>query len=611
MLRGAILGALALLALASTAPAHGGRYRGPADEVDPSARQEFDPTLPQGGDALPPSYPSPEGAPRFPLPKFESWRFWWHFNEESLLDAPGPGAPLDAALVEERIVPLLDGLARGLAPPHPNLGHQRELQSAAILGLARLGRAERIPVLLQAAKDAEKQGPVMARESVCLALGLMGRRSPEVLRFLRTQAADASERWARVRCNAMFSLGLLGGPGAGPDPESLAILRGVVLEESASWDIRPSALLGIGLLGDPGAVPDLLRWLREGRVGAETLKDVEVAYVAAALGKIGAPGLPGGSGREVVDALGALLRSNRPLPRWSAAIALGRIGAVGDAETATACAALLRAAIAEEAWTTRGPQTAQFAIASLGRIASGTARTSAERDAILQTLAGVLREGAEGPRAFAALALAVGGRRLEGEARERVAVALREAVSRSGGSAESAGAAIVALGLLRDASSARLLRGMLESTVGDPRLRADAALALGLLGDPWAVPGLRKALEQRQRNDLRYQASLALGLLRDRGAVEPLLGVLGNIKSGTVRLGAAARALGWIGDPGAVDRLIALTGDPDVNECERSAAVVALARLASGGKDDDLARLSEDVNYRASCYALSQVLRLL
>jgi len=486
------------------------------------------------------------------------------------------------------------------------IGHQRDLQATGILGLARLDRADRIPLLLELAADRREEHSYELRASACLALGLMGRRAPEVLALLRTRAADGSGH-SRVRCNAMFGLGLLAGPASGADPESLAVLRAAVLESSGSRDVALSALVAIGLLGDPAAVPDLLRWLREEKVGERALDDLRLAYLAAALGRIGSPGVPGSPDREVVGALGALLKSGRPMPRFSAAIALGRIGATGDAATTTACASLLRAVIAEEAWTPRCPQTAQFAIASLGRIAGATTTAAAERDAILRTLSGVLREGPEGARAFGALALAVGGRRMAGEAREGVASALRAALARSGESAEAGGAATVALGLMRDGASAETLRKMLVSTRGDPRLRADAALALGLLGDATAIPELRKAVAQRDRMDLRHEATLALGLLRDRGAVELLIERTGDLKTGRVHKGAAARALGWIGDAGAVDRLIALTGDPEVNECERAAAVIALVRVATGGRDDDLARLSEDFNYRAWYYALGEV----
>jgi HEAT repeat protein len=609
-MRALLLGVLTLLALCSAAPAHGGRYRGPADQVDPSLRQMSDPPPPESGGGPVGDPVRVDSTARYPRPTFESWRFWWRTNEESLLEPPCPGTLPSPEVIEERIVPLLDRLARGDAPRVEGLGAQIELQATALLGLARLGRAEQIPTLLEIAGDSVGKHSFMARESACLSLGLMGVPSPEVLSFLRRRAADESGRY-RIRCNAIFALGLLGRARGNPDPELLAVFRAVVQSPTAEGDVRLSALAAMGLLGDVAAVPDLLRWIEARKAGERALDDCDVAHAAAALGRIGAPGLPGGSGRDVVDALASLLRGARPLPRWSAAIALGRIGAAGDAATSAACAGLLREAVAKEAWTPGDAQGAQFAIAALGRAAAGERRTAAEREPILKTLSGVLREGAEGGRAFAALALAVAGRRLAAEERERVATALRGELARSRANAEAGGAAAVALGLIGDTASAATLREMLDVPGGDPNLRADAALALGLMRDPAAIPSLRKALDWRAGRVLVHDAALAVGLLGDRGSVEPLIGLIAEFKVSPRGKGAAARALGWIGDPDSVDRLLAIANHPEVTETERAFAVVALVRIATGGKDADLAPLSEDLNYRAWFYTLGEVLTLL
>ncbi len=114
-----------------------------------------------------------------------------------------------------------------------------------------------------------------------------------------------------------------------------------------------------------------------------------------------------------------------------------------------------------------------------------------------------------------------------------------------------------------------------------PRARAQAAVALGEIGDPSAAKPLIEALEANSgdRDVLdadRYIAD-ALGALRAKEAV-PALKELVTSPDGYVQV-AAIDALGLIGDPAAVDPLIAVATGERFETFTAKKAVLALGRI--------------------------------
>jgi len=85
----------------------------------------------------------------------------------------------------------------------------------------------------------------------------------------------------------------------------------------------------------------------------------------------------------------------------------------------------------------------------------------------------------------------------------------------------------------------------------DPRLRGEAARALGALGSPRAVPGLIAVLQADTDSGTRMAAAYSLGLLGDHRAVDPLLARLADSGEdrgrARVRCGGAYRAGGGPG----------------------------------------------------------------
>ena len=101
----------------------------------------------------------------------------------------------------------------------------------------------------------------------------------------------------------------------------------------------------------------------------------------------------------------------------------------------------------------------------------------------------------------------------------------------------------------------------------DRAVREDAAIALGMIGDPTAVPALIEALQDGQ---VKVRAIMALGMISDARAVEPLIRILQGIgiyQKGTPTPGCivseewmireqAAMALGHINDLRSVPALL-------------------------------------------------------
>jgi len=122
---------------------------------------------------------------------------------------------------------------------------------------------------------------------------------------------------------------------------------------------------------------------------------------------------------------------------------------------------------------------------------------------------------------------------------------------------------------------------LLEVLKQAPRVRAEAALALGEIGDPSALPGLLSAVDptasDRDGREANRRLAAALGALRALEAV-PVLVKLTASPDGFTEV-AAADALGQIGDPAAVDALAAMAASPAVEPVAAQHALLALGRV--------------------------------
>jgi hypothetical protein len=136
----------------------------------------------------------------------------------------------------------------------------------------------------------------------------------------------------------------------------------------------------------------------------------------------------------------------------------------------------------------------------------------------------------------------------------------------------------------------------------DPALSVIAAWAMGRLGDPRALPPLRKGLKSRYRS-VQAHAARSLGTLGDKEAIPLLLDRLEFEEDSGLQI-AFACTLGKLGEKGVTPRLLALleaNQDPDV----RMELALALGRIVSD--ENNFIRLMRAIRRdpgTATCQAL-------
>jgi HEAT repeat protein len=658
---------LSLVIGAGVAGGHGGQFRGPSGGVPPGLREPFDAeppppppsdppdpdrpitpgenpevpiTPPEHGDGPETGGPPPDVRPPRPDVRrkgpntgsltFESWRFWWAYNNDDIIsvrsdrtsggqtsnplhftsrsDATNRRPVRRAArrTVESTILPALrDAIDRP--------GEHEDVHGGALIALAKCGRASHVPLfdaVLKGVYRNRKDRPVrfglQATESAALAPGLL----PDLdapghiaVRRLCLETIRDDRLRTRERAWAAIALGLQ------RDREAVQPLV-ELLDRRHDYpdDNVPAAILAaLGLIGDEAVLDDLLSGFLHGKLYGRDVgsNDRLRAFAGYAIAKIGDPcALP-----EILKVLRS--RSRGHIVKRSAAIAAGVLGARADAAgRKEAVAALLR-----YLRTARGDPSGQnFAIIALSQI--GTEKA-------LRHLLELAENGRYGQRPFAALGLgthvfyrrraAEEGRgepmdpELEHRIRDKLAT-LSDRVKDS----DTRAAMMLARGLVRDRSALDELVRIVSKKSAAPELRAHCCVALGLLGDARAEvkDALRLALRERTSMDLRRSAATGLGLLRDAGFVDLLLDQLERAKSFAVQ-GQVITAIGTIGDVRAVPALARLLEDQGQPAATRAMAAVGLGMIGDVRAVPALARLSKDYNYRASVRDLDELLYIL
>ena len=138
-----------------------------------------------------------------------------------------------------------------------------------------------------------------------------------------------------------------------------------------------------------------------------------------------------------------------------------------------------------------------------------------------------------------------------------------------------------------------------------PRVRAEAAIALGEFGDPAAVGPLLTAVEpearDRETQDANRQIAVALGALRAREAI-PVLARLTGSPDGFTQV-AAVDAVGQIGDPAGVEPLVAVATSQAVEPFTARKALLALGRIGDPRAAPVVLRLLFEQRGGASLYS--------
>jgi HEAT repeat protein len=656
---------LAAAIFASEAWGHGGVFRGPSGGVPPGLREPFDaepppppPTDPgEPGTPTTPSDPAPgpitpreprggagtggETGPQPSQPQdtrrgaktpqltFESWRYWWGYNNDDILNLKShlqartaltsspiyyggmqdknnirPVQRATRATAQRTIRPALLG---SINRPRDH----EDIHGGALIALSKLGDPRDIglfrDVLLgtHSHKGLRIKYGGQATESAVLALGLLpdlGPAQKEVVRAILLDTIADEKMRTRERAWAAVSLGLQRDRGA------VDTLKDLLRPEHRYPDdnVPAGILCGLGLIGDPSVLPGLAAALLEGDLFGRDVEsnDLLRAFAGYAIAKIGEP--DGEVLKNLVKVLNS--RSRGRLVKRSAAIAAGVLGAKADEETKKEVVNALRGYVRK---TSRDPSGVNFAIIALSQV--GT-------DPAMRTLLDLARRGRYGQRQFAGLGLATHlfyrrraveqkrGDPLDPDLENTIVNTLIEC-SEKNRDHDAKAAFMLCRGLVRDESALEELVRIAAKRSAAPMLRGYCCVALGLIGDARAEvkDALYLALGERRDESLRRSAATGLALLHDAKVVETLLKELERANSFAVK-GQLILAIGTIGDQGAVERLVRMLEDKGQPSLTRAMAAVGLGMIGDTKEVPCLARLSKNYNYRASTTDLDELL---
>ncbi len=591
LILGALIGALALPAVAPDAHAHGGQYRGPGGALPPGLREPHDPVPPPPPPPTgqPPVTPPPttpgRGGPPQPLtpggdpqpttpgtdplsggsgrPKkakatitADSWVFWYEYNKDTLeelkrhiyalsrsVNSPFGSTLAEAgarsgsrqatrALVKSQVIPTL---LWAIDPK--NVKHQ-DIESAAYIALA---KATDDPAHLELIQKGTASKNGVTAESCCLALGLLRRdRGAEQFDAVTLDRAreflfgifENDKLRARQRAFAAFAIGMLGDQPSGSgdyDGSTATTARLFALLEMPLEhpDLGASVFQAIGMQPPASFTENQRAMLRD----------------AAAKGRI----------------------HKRDLQDYTAAYATAALGKIGDP---AADLHLLRRLAQSRRVGLNVQRSAAIGLGTLGARATPELRREVARDIVQSVSRKRMREQTARNLALISLAYLV-----QADIRSDVAAVLGD----------------------------ERVRSFLLDQVENGRLseRTYAALALGLIcrevGDNAAIPLFHEfsiAAREAMRHGLESKAlskrgraafAVSLGIAGDSKSVKPLVALVANEKEDAELRGYSAIALGHIG-LARRDVLTAIRGALLSKRSERlrQASAAALGMLADG-----------------------------
>jgi len=581
----------------------------PTTPPGPTPTNPTPPDQPPPQPPPPPSNPRPErpatrtparGPLRSRPPKtdaYQGWRLWWEFNREELVGfrhllrdkgaITGKGEHRYDPLGDRRdeVVLSLRKVADG--------AESATLRASALLALGRLGERDEAFRLLQLLRDRKQPNDVLEAAALALAMlppiedeGLRG-SVREHLMYFAGQPAQLPGRAAD------FAIVAAGARAASDGRLVMGLAKHTMAGRNAT---DPSALLlALGLTGHPMLAPELATACRRGRFAGADLDDTARSHAVAALPRV--------DGSLAASTLFAVVQSRRAglQTRRAAALALGRLlrGDELDEEQVRYGTTLLGKTFVRNG----DPVLRGFAA-----IAIGGARRPAGTAELMQAID---HGGNAAIKPYAALALGLAARTLgEAGGARRIGTFLADEYGKAK-DRELSGALAIALGLARAAPSIDTLLDRVEETRLAAPERADAALAVGLIGrhTPRAEEVLMRQLP-RASAEMLTEVAFALGKLGVRSAGDCLADLVRAGDTSAMTRNRAIVALGHLGHGAAAPVLLEVLADEDARGETRELAAMALGLVGDLRDTDLLFSLDADFNYFATTTATHELVTL-
>ncbi|MGH7163210.1 MAG: HEAT repeat domain-containing protein [Planctomycetota bacterium] len=663
---------------AERAYAHGGSYRGPNGGVPPGLREPSDPEPPPPppsdpgqpsgpttpGDPAPagpttpsdpghttpgdPGGPQPVGPSGGPAKKkstskavtFESWRYWWAYNNADILNLKdsiyaartSSSSPMffasgrdeenrrnaqrpTQAAIQSSIIPAEE---RRLQDPRDH----EDIHGGAIVALGKVGSVKYIPVFKDAMhnqfrneKGEKVDFGLSATESAALALGLLpelDEKGKEAARQICLDAIENKDLRRRDRTWAAVALGLQ------RDTEAirplLKKLETMDLGGDNNDNVVAGILCGIGLIGLPQdqevaakLVGELTTAFEKRQLFGREISERIQAFVGYAIMKL--EPTDEACLKTMLKVLGS--RSAGQIAKRSAAIAIGVLGAKTlNADLKKEAVNELQKYIRKSGGDASG---ANFSIIALSQIGTPEA---------IESLKKLAEEARPDQKPFAALGLAThlfykeraaanGGEAVDPKFKADILAHLQRLTEKFK-DADTQAAFYLSRGILKDRSAIEEMTLLAADPSKDPTIRGFSCVALGLIGDASdkVKEALKIALTDRKIVDLKRDAATGLGLLRDAEVVKVLLDELKQAKSFAVQT-QVIQAIGTIGDHTAIDPLVEILDNKNESAQTRAMAAVGLGMIGDLQTIPKLDRLGKNFNYRATVDDLTELLYIL
>ncbi len=583
---------------------------------------------------------TPSSRPRVDNP--QSWQLWWHYNRWDHLDA----GSLDRFATSGTGNFFLGRGEKRQAPPllKASTVQMRDLVEPALLEVLQARNSSDLDIhaihaLSKLRHDFAKEdddaadfasvlagclqnGNLEVAEKSVLAMGIRGEaRFLGPLVSILLEHPDANELLGRSRPNyrlriySAYALGLLAERNDDPSLRAKvyhALARCLRTERS---EIQAACLLAIGLCPLPmeslAASSDEVRALGSNRI--EQVLDVLAFFedvdqdtqarsqAPNALARLVRDDAPESLRSRVLLGLLAAVGPHTRAPKEvqnGAVIALGRIGRSGDDPIDRE----VREELERLAYrSSANRQTRYFAMVALGEAASRPGSGEQAFEGLEFARKVLLRQMARSRgQALAWTCLALG--LLEEGAADRgevppaeVAEALRFTL-RKNRSAEVAGAAALALGLLRDQESEPILvERMIDA--GEMYLKGYLALSLGMIRAASSIDPLITALEGSINQPFVLNScAIALSMLGEQEVGARLVDLFDEASNPETQA-AIGSAMGWIKDPRPLTPLCQRLRNTKTADRSRAWMAVAIGRVCDEDSWPWVGRMSVGINY--------------